>query len=137
MSNRIIINRKTYSENQVLGIGIVVDANDIELFNFVTIELPWLENKRRISCIPAGVYSAIKHNSPKFGQTLWLQEVPNRSEILIHSANFSRQLLGCIAPGEIFIDIDKDGLKDVNNSRATMEKILKFVGNRVQIVILS
>ncbi len=31
-----------------------------------TIELPWLENQRRISCIPEGTYVIKKRYSPKF-----------------------------------------------------------------------
>lgn len=137
MINRIVINRKTYGDQQTLGVGLVLDANDIELFNFVTIELAWKENKKRISCIPAGYYKAFKHQSPKFGETIWLQNVDDRSEILIHPANFSRQLLGCIAPGENFLDIDKDGLIDVTNSKKTMDKILSLIGNRTEILIYS
>jgi hypothetical protein len=64
-----------------------------------TIELPWLENQRRISCIPEGEYILLQRHSPKFGWHLHLINVPGRDLILIHSANDARkELLGCIAP---------------------------------------
>ena len=64
-----------------------------------TIELPWLENQRRISCIPEGEYILQPRFSPKFGWHLHLMNVPGRDLILIHPANDAKkELLGCIAP---------------------------------------
>lgn len=65
-----------------------------------TVELPWRDNAVGESCIPPGVYRAIRHDSPIFGSSLWLQDVPGRTEILVHPANAPHQLDGCIAPGE-------------------------------------
>ena len=63
-----------------------------------TIELPWLENQRRISCIPEGKYVLQKRFSPKFKWHIHLQNVPGRDFILIHPANDAKkELLGCIA----------------------------------------
>ena len=64
-----------------------------------TIELPWLENQKRISCVPEGEYVLQKRFSPKFEWHLHLQNVPGRNLILIHPANNALQELnGCIAP---------------------------------------
>lgn len=64
-----------------------------------TIELPWRENKRRISCIPEGTYILRKRYSEKFKWHFVLLDVPNRSCILIHPANDAlKELQGCIAP---------------------------------------
>lgn len=64
-----------------------------------TIELPWKENARRVSCIPEGEYYLKRRYSQKFGWHLHLQEVPDRDLILIHPANNAKiELLGCIAP---------------------------------------
>jgi Family of unknown function (DUF5675) len=73
-----------------------------------TTELPWLDNLRQRSCIPAGVYTCAPVQSPKFGRVYGVQAVPGRSNVLIHSANFGgnvdagfdTQLHGCIAPCE-------------------------------------
>lgn len=64
-----------------------------------TIELPWLGNQRRVSCVPEGEYFLQQRYSPKFGWHLHLQNVPGRDLILIHPANnAATELLGCIAP---------------------------------------
>lgn len=71
-----------------------------------TTELPWRDNKPQASCIPPGVYRCEIVQSPKFGRVYGVQNVPGRSAILIHSANYGgdtakgyrSQLLGCIAP---------------------------------------
>jgi hypothetical protein len=64
-----------------------------------TIELPWLGNQRRISCIPEGEYILQRRFSPKFKWHFLLIDVPGRTLILIHSANDAKlELLGCIAP---------------------------------------
>src|SRR5690606_32462981 len=64
-----------------------------------TIELPWLENAKRKSCIPAGRYRLKKRFSENFKHHLILMDVPDRSLILIHPANNAqKELAGCIAP---------------------------------------
>ena len=64
-----------------------------------TIELPWLENAKRKSCIPEGRYRLKKRFSEKFKHHLILMDVPDRSLILIHPANNAqKELAGCIAP---------------------------------------
>jgi len=64
-----------------------------------TIELPWLNNSRKVSCIPEGRYELIKHYSQKFGNVLLVKNVIDRDHILIHTANnASEELQGCIAP---------------------------------------
>lgn len=64
-----------------------------------TIELPWLENMRHVSCIPDGRYVLQKRFAEKRGEHLVVMDVPDRSGILIHPANYAlEQLRGCIAP---------------------------------------
>jgi hypothetical protein len=64
-----------------------------------TIELPWKNNRARISCIPEGRYRLVKRYSPKFGNHFLLEEVPCRTCILVHPANDAMlELKGCIAP---------------------------------------
>jgi hypothetical protein len=122
------------SDNGKLTEGVLyVHENNSIVFECKTLELPWKNNERRVSCIPAGTYPIKKHRSPKFGNSFWIKDVPNRSEILIHPANYVRQLLGCIAVGEKHADIDKDGLIDVTNSKKTMEKLLKYEASSITI----
>lgn len=64
-----------------------------------TIELPWKQNRKQISCIPEGVYPIRFRISNKFSRHIELLQVPNRSLILIHPANNAiKELRGCIAP---------------------------------------
>jgi len=77
-------------------------------FNCHTIELPWRNNTRSISCIPAGEYKVELRQSPKYGQIYHVKEVPNRSYILIHAGNFAgdtkmgyrTNVNGCILLGQ-------------------------------------
>jgi hypothetical protein len=90
-----------------------------ELIN--TLELPWLENEPNISCIPEGTYEVEMTYSPKFKKNLWLiKDVPNRSGIRIHTANYVSQLRGCIAPGLGVHDLNGDGILDVTNSKKAL-----------------
>lgn len=64
-----------------------------------TIELPWMNNETKVSCIPEGKYFIRKRFSKKFKWHLELIEVKNRSLILFHPANNAlKELNGCIAP---------------------------------------
>jgi len=64
-----------------------------------TLELPWRNNKRLRSCIPARTYRVERRKHWRFGETFLVLNVPNRSGIYLHRANWLSQLLGCIALG--------------------------------------
>lgn len=74
---------------------------------FKSAELPWRDNARRFSCIPAGEYQCRWRTSPRFGDCYHVEDVPGRSDILIHAANFAgdtrlgfkSDVEGCIALG--------------------------------------
>lgn len=131
---KIEVLRTIDNGKQTNGVLYVVNGDKI-LFECYTLELPWKDNQRRISCIPEGEYKAVKHRSPKFGNSVWIQDVPNRSEILIHPANYVPQLLGCIAVGSDLKDINEDGLEDTTSSRNTMDKILSFLPDSFDVVV--
>lgn len=64
-----------------------------------TIELPWLNNVKKVSCIPEGEYFLKKRYSKKFRWHIEVADVENRSFILFHPANNAqKELNGCIAP---------------------------------------
>ena len=64
-----------------------------------SIELPWLQNRRNVSCIPEGYYQIQKRHTAQLGFHLFLPYVPDRDGILIHPANDAlKELKGCIAP---------------------------------------
>ena len=63
------------------------------------IELPWVNNRPQVSCIPEGRYELVKWYSPKFGNHLRVLKVPGRDLIMVHPANEAvKELRGCIAP---------------------------------------
>lgn len=69
-------------------------------FKMQTLELPWINNERRVSCIPKGVYVCHLGMYNKGGYAAYeITEVPNRSEIKIHIGNYLADILGCIALG--------------------------------------
>jgi len=88
-----------------------------------TIELPWRENKRTISCIPEGSYELEPRYSTKFQNHLLVKGVENRRLILLHPANDAlEELEGCIAPVTYLSGIGK-GVQ----SRPAMQKLLSLV----------
>lgn len=68
----------------------------------VTLERPWKDNARSISCIPAGAYLAKRVLSPKFGNTFEITDVAGRSHILFHKGNIIDDTHGCVILGEYF-----------------------------------
>jgi 7-cyano-7-deazaguanine synthase in queuosine biosynthesis len=100
-----------------------------------TIELEWKNNARRISCIPIGTYTVVKRTSNKYGQHFHLINVPGRNMILIHSGNYYSDSLGCIIVGSDHKDIDKDGLVDVVNSKATLSRMFTTFPDRFKLLV--
>ena len=66
----------------------------------LTLERPWLNNKKGESCIPAGLYTCKRTISPRFGETFEVAKVLGRSHILIHKGNIAEDSHGCIILGE-------------------------------------
>lgn len=98
-----------------------------------TLELPWRDNKRSISCIPAGEYITTIRQSPKFGRKYWVTNVPDRSWILIHSGNvagdvnkgFRTHVQGCILLGKKLGFLY--GQRAVLNSRITVNEFMNIM----------
>jgi len=62
----------------------------------VTLEPPDRLNKIKYSSIPAQQYTCERYNSPKFGETFMVMDVPGRTNILFHPGNFVEDTEGCI-----------------------------------------
>jgi hypothetical protein len=130
MKKVVSIVRVKGNKDATYGLLKVVE-NDKILFQCKTIERGWLDNQSRISCIPAGKYNVVKTYSPRFKVNLYLVEnVPNRSGIRLHSANFASQLNGCISLGSDWRDINKDGQLDLINSKATHKAFDEIMENK-------
>lgn len=101
----------------------------------MTVELPWKNNKVKESCITPGEYQVTIRNSPKYGKHYLINNVKGRDLILIHVANFTRELLGCIGVGLSHKDIDGDGLMDNVSSKIAMDTLLYRYGKGFRLVI--
>lgn len=133
----VFLSRFLYSPKQVLGAAITLkDVITAELFVCKVLELPWLDNKQNESCIPKGIYTCRYTRSNRLSTaaghdvyTYEVLDVPGRSGIRIHSANYFFQLLGCIAMGNVHKDINIDGQLDVIHSGSTIvafNKVMEY-----------
>jgi len=73
---------------------------DEEIPFCLTVEREWKGNQRNISCIPTGYYLCKRVQSPKFGDTFEICDVPGRSHILFHMGNIEDDSHGCVITGE-------------------------------------
>ena len=92
-----------------------------------TLELPYRDNQRSISCIPAGEYK-VRLRYPRESGTrdylhLLVQDVKDRSYILFHRGNSAKDTRGCILVGQ--------GTKQdiVHNSTLAMDLLIKEIIN--------
>ena len=96
----------------------------------VTLELPWLENKRKISCIPTGSYKTRKtmnrfmSGGALIPVTFEVLNVPDRSGILFHIGNTTKDTEGCIILGNSFANFDE--YLGVADSRIAFARFIKF-----------
>ena len=108
-------------------------VNDV---TYYTVEKPWENNEPFNSCVPSGVYSLIPHKSSKYGKqgkdgkvlclvnetvTQFQEPHSKRYACLIHVANYSREVEGCIGLGNRY----NDGM--VTNSRQSIKDFYSLV----------
>ena len=74
----------------------------------ITLELPWLDNIKKRSCIPDGDYQVAPWVSRKFGHVFHILDVPDRADVLIHNGNWAGRIpeykthvQGCILLGRV------------------------------------
>lgn len=96
-----------------------------------SIELPWYENQKDISCIPTGTYLCSIHKSTRRGLVYKVGGVENRDGILFHAGNWAGDVLkhlksdseGCILLGDDLVRIDCQ--MAVTNSVNTINGFMK------------
>jgi len=104
-----------------------------------SIELPWLENRNRISCIPPGKYKLRIRKAEESGKLSYdhvhVQDVPGRTWILMHGMNwagseadgFECDALGCIGPGMSRANNGRQ--PGVNSSRKALKIVMEAIRN--------
>lgn len=131
----IYLLRRASLPDRTLGKLLVFDGISLQA-HFSTLEPPWKNNRPKESCIPIGEYLVKPRTSPKFGDHLIVEDVPNRSFILVHRGNFRDSTEGCILIGMNHQDIDNDGTLDVSSSRAAMALLLQFVREEGKLIVI-
>jgi len=128
------LKRKESDDKQTLG-ELSISEKGVTVLDCKTLELPWKNNQRNVSCIPVGTYQVLKRTSEKYGKHFHLQNVPDRSMILIHSGNYYTQTQGCILVGSGYEDINQDGITDVKESRLTLQKLYATMPDQFDLTI--
>lgn len=132
---KAILCRK-YRETQTEGeLKIYEEELGELLFSCKTLELPYRDNERNVSCIPEGVYRVVYRYSKKYKHHLHITGVDGRSLILIHHGNYVGSpnpktglpdIRGCVLVGKDHVDITGDGIKEVTSSKVTMRKLMEI-----------
>lgn len=106
-----------------------------------SLELPWKDNRTKLSCIPKGVYQCALVQSPKFGTVYGVQssgggDVEGRSAILIHAGNYGGDIekgLRSDIEGCILLGLGKgvlSGQPAITSSRDAVNKLMSLTGGR-------
>lgn len=99
-----------------------------------TMENPWLDNAREISCIPAGTYICKNnHKSPNHGMSISVTGVPNRTHILVHVGNWTSNTLGCILVGQSIKDLNTRPM--VTSSGNTLKELMGKLPDEFLLVV--
>jgi len=96
-----------------------------EIARLVTLELPYRDNNKDISCIPVGSYKCKTVNSPKFGKTWEVLNVPGRDNILFHRGNTAKDTHGCILIGQKYGT--EAGDTTIIHSTLGMEVLMRYL----------
>jgi hypothetical protein len=131
---KVVLSRQ-YGNLQTLGRIVVFDGNKVKL-QIACLELPNLDNRHEVSCIPEGKYEVHKVHSPKFGKCFQVVDVPERDNILFHAGNYASDTKGCILPGMAYEDINGDGNLDVIESKYALTKMLNILPDSFTLYII-
>ena len=118
----ILIIRKTFTDKSIIG-DLFLNGEKI----CDTLELPYKDNKRSISSIPAGEYKTrlryARESASRDYLHILVKDVPNRDYILFHRGNTAEDSRGCILVGM------KSQQDIVYNSTLALDILLKEIIN--------
>ena len=118
----LLIIRDTFTEDSTVG---ELFLNGERMCD--TLENPYINNERSISCIPEGEYNVrlrlARESASRDYLHLLVQDVPNRDWILFHRGNSAKDTSGCILVG---LGSQQDF---VQNSTLAMDLLMKELIN--------
>lgn len=117
------LNRHYLNECTISTAVLMVDDNVKFVCNFF--ELPWRNNSKNISCIPAGSYNCKPYSSVRYNNVYQVDDVPNRGYILIHIGNFLKDTEGCLMP---CMGFDFQKIPMGTSSTNAMNKLREIIG---------
>ena len=125
----LLLIRDTFPDKSTLG-KLYFDGE----FYGHTLELPWKDNEKRISCIPKGVYEVKKRHTEESKykyEHLHILDVENRELILLHIGNYPKNSKGCILLG------NTRALNFVGESRKAFYKLMYDLGSfdKIELII--
>ena len=90
-----------------------------------TLENPWRDNERNVSCIPVGEYKCEPFSGIKHKNCFQVCDVKDRSYILFHIGNYEKDTDGCILIGQGALLNGSEYM--IVNSQATMRKFKELL----------
>lgn len=134
----VFLNRFEKTEQGTFGVWACPELS----FICYALELPWKNNKNKVSCIPADTYIVEIMKSHHYGYIYHITSVQGRSWILTHWGNwagntklgYKTNSQGCILLGA------KRGIlcrqRAILNSRITVKKFMRVMkGNKFTLII--
>ena len=128
----LLIIRNTFTDVSTIG-NLYLDGEWL----CDTLELPYLDNQRNISCIPEGQYKVrlrtARESATRDYLHLLVQDVPNRDYILFHIGNSAKDTRGCVLVG---IGTEQDFVKNSTLAMGLlMKEILNLGGTNINLII--
>ena len=125
----LLLIRDTFTDKSIIG-KLYFDGE----FYGHTLELPWKDNEKRVSCIPKGVYEVKKRHTEESKykyEHLHILDVENRELILMHVGNYPKNSKGCILLG------NTRALNFVGESRKAFYKLMYDLGSfeKIELII--
>ena len=118
----LVLEREIFTDKSVIG---TLYLNGIRICD--TLENPWIDNARNISCIPEGKYDVRLRLARESGTRdylhLLVKAVPDRTYILVHIGNKPSETQGCVLVG---MSSEQDV---VYNSKLAMDLLMKEIIN--------
>ena len=111
-SINLLLIRDTFSDKSTIGELFINGERFCD-----TLENPWINNKKNVSCIPRG------ESATRDYLHLLVEDVENRSYILFHRGNYPKDTSGCILVG---LGSEQDV---VYNSTLAMDLVMKEILN--------